>query len=115
MKYMLTSEATNKEFYTVEEGDTYASISAKVGVTAWDVMRLNPKAGSVLTEGQTLLVRDSDPHLQVLVTGTIEYEVEIPYTVQRVEDASKYKGYEKTRVKGHNVAQKLCHTTPDFI
>lgn len=107
MKYMLTSEATNKEFYTVEEGDTYASISAKVGVTAWDVMRLNPKAGSVLTEGQTLLVRDSDPHLQVLVTGTIEYEVEIPYTVQRVEDASKYKGYEKTRVKGENGIDRI--------
>lgn len=102
MKEMLVSKGAQKEFYTVSEGDTYATVAEKVGVSVWELMRLNPENSVVLNEGSTLLVRDSEPHLQVLVTGTIQYEVEVPFAVQRVADASKNKGYERTRVKGKN-------------
>ncbi len=102
LKTMLTTKGVQKEFYTVEKDDTYASIAEKTGVSVWELMRLNPESEPTLSEGKTLLVRDSEPHLQVLVTGTIQYEVEVPFAVQRVADASKNKGYERTRVKGKN-------------
>ncbi len=107
MKEMLVSQGAQKEFYQTLEGDTYASVAEKTGVSVWELMRLNPKSGLTLGEGQTLLVRDSEPHLQVLVTGTVQYDVEVPYTVQRVADESKYKGYERTRVKGKNGVNRI--------
>ncbi len=107
MKEMLVSQGTQKEFYQTKEDDTYASIAEKTGVSVWELMRLNPQSGLTLSEGQTLLVRDSEPHLQVLVTGTVQYDVEVPYTVQRVADESKYKGYERTRVKGKNGTNRI--------
>ncbi len=110
MKETLTSEGTDKEFYQVQAGDTFSSVAQKTGVTPDDIRLLNPSVGVALKEGQTLLIRDSDPHLQVLVSGTIQYDVEVPYTVQRVADASEYKGYERVRVKGQKGVSRITAT-----
>lgn len=42
----------------------------------------------------------SDSRLQVLVSGTIQYEVDVPYSTQRVADASSYEGTERVRTNG---------------
>ena len=102
MKERLITQGSEKEFYTVKDGDTFASVEQQTGATASDLRRLNPTMGSTLKAGQVLLVKDSKPHLKVLVTGTIQYEVEVPYTTQRVADASLNKGTERVRIKGKN-------------
>ncbi len=52
----------------------------------------------------------SDSRLQVLVSGTIQYEVEVPYTVQRVADASSYEGTERVRTNGKKGLNRVTAT-----
>lgn len=110
MKNSLTSEGAAKEFYEVQAGDTLWSVSQAIGVSVSDLRKLNRSLGDTLSEGQTLLIRDSEPHLQVLVSGVVEYEVEVPFTTQRVADASEYKGYERVRVQGKNGVNRITAT-----
>lgn len=110
MKKNLVTKGAAKEFYQVKEGDTLGSAAENAGVTVADILRLNPGIGFALQEGQTLLIRDSEPHLKVLVSGTIEYDVELPYTTQRVANASEYKGYERTVVNGENGVSRVTAT-----
>lgn len=49
---------------------------------------------------ERLTAEDSEAHLKVLMTGTIQYEIDVPYTVQRVADASSYEGAERVRTNG---------------
>ncbi len=48
--------------------------------------------------------------LQVLVSGTVQYEVEVPYTVQRVADASSYEGTERVRTNGEKGLNRVTAT-----
>ncbi len=52
----------------------------------------------------------SDSRLQVLVSGTIQYEVEVPYSVQRVADASSYEGSERVRTNGEKGLNRVTAT-----
>ncbi len=110
MQENLVTEGAAKEFYEVKAGDTLQSVAKATGVSVSDLRKLNKLLTDTLSEGQTLLIRDSEPHLQVLVSGTIEYEVEVPFKVQRVADASAYKGYERIRVQGKNGVNRITAT-----
>ena len=110
MKERLMSAGSQKEFYTVKAGDTFAAIESAIGVSAAEIHRLNPTMGAAPQVGQTLLIKDSEPHLKVLVSGTIQYEVEVPFATQRMADASLYKGVERTRVKGKNGISRITAT-----
>ncbi len=52
----------------------------------------------------------SDSRLQVLVSGTIQYEVEVPYTIQRVADASSYEGSQRVRTNGKKGINRVTAT-----
>ena len=52
----------------------------------------------------------SESRLQVLVSGTIQYEVEVPYTVRRVADASSYEGSERVRTNGEKGVNQVTAT-----
>lgn len=56
----------------------------------------------------------ADKVLQVLVSGTIEYEVEVPFTVKRVADASAYEGTERIRVNGE-MGRSLVTATVTYL
>ncbi len=100
LKNKLAGENAGKDLYTVVKGDTLDSISELVGVSVEDLKTLNPTLGKKLKEGQQLVIRDGQPSLQVLVSGTIQYEVETAYTTERMPDNSEYTGYERVRVRG---------------
>lgn len=59
---------------------------------------------------QCLTAENSDAHLKVLVSGTIRYEVDVPFTVQRVADASSYEGTERVRTNGKNGRSRVTAT-----
>lgn len=52
----------------------------------------------------------SESRLQVLVTGTVQYEVEVPFNVQRVADASSYEGSERVRTNGEKGLNRVTAT-----
>lgn len=110
LKKNLMTEGSEKEFYEVKEGDTLASVAQATGASAAEIWRLNPNMGTTLNAGQILLIHDGEPHLQVLVSGTIQYEVEVPYETKRVADASKYVGSESVRVRGKNGVNRITAT-----
>lgn len=107
LKAKLAGENAGKELYTVAKGDTFDSIAEKVGVSVEDLKALNPTVGTELKQGQQLVVRDGLLQLQVLVSGTIQYEVEVAYTTERMPDNSEYSGYERVRVRGKNGVNRI--------
>ena len=52
-------------------------------------------------------LKTGDSHVRVLISGTEQYEVEVPFTIERVADASKNEGYERVRVKGVNGVSRV--------
>lgn len=102
MKESLLADAVEEELYVFKPGDALTTVAVRHGISLAELIRLNPYAAEGVSAGQTLVIRRGEPHLRVLMTGKVQYEAEIPYTVQRVADASMYEGREKTRVKGRN-------------
>ncbi len=61
-----------------------------------------PKKRVLDSGSMSQLLCESESRVRVLISGTEQYEVEVPFTTQRVPDASKNDGYERVRVKGEN-------------
>lgn len=114
MKESLLAEAVEEETYVFQEGDTLVEIAANSGISVAELIRLNPAVSEGIKAGQALLIRRAEPHLRVLASGTIQYEAEIPYTVERVADVSMYEGREKIRVNGEN-GKSLVTATVTYL
>ena len=99
LKVLLTTEA-EEQSYLVQQGDTVASVAEKIGISVQKLKELNPTMGLELKAGQKLILQHAESHLRVQVSGTVQYETEIPYTVTRIPDATMYEGTEKVRVNG---------------
>ncbi|MBR5540284.1 MAG: peptidoglycan DD-metalloendopeptidase family protein [Clostridia bacterium] len=110
MTEQLVSEAVAQEYYELKGAETLTEISQKTGVEETVLRELNPGVGYTVPGGQTLLIRRGEPHLQVLVSGTIQYEVDVPYAVKRVADASSYEGVERVRTNGENGRSRITAT-----
>ena len=59
---------------------------------------------------EQLTNEESEMHLKTVVSGTIQYEIEVPFEVQRVADASSYEGIERVRTKGENGTSMVTAT-----
>ncbi|MBP3435118.1 MAG: peptidoglycan DD-metalloendopeptidase family protein [Clostridia bacterium] len=99
LKTLLTTE-TEEQSYLVQPGDTLVSVTEKNDISLQELKKLNPTMGLELTVGQKLILQKEESHLRVQVSGTVQYETEIPYTVTRIPDATMYEGTEKVRVEG---------------
>ncbi len=102
VKKQLTAEAVTEETYRIQAGDTWDSIAEKTGVPVVELLQNNPTLIKDFKVGETVVTRKAQPHLRVMVSGTIQYEAEVPFTVERRPDASMYEGRERVRVKGQN-------------
>ncbi len=101
MKQKLLSQ-DESAYYEVVAGDTLQKVAKKVNLSVESLQQLNPTVGKVLKKGQKLIIKKVTPLVRVLVSGTIEYDVETPFSVRRVADASDYEGNERIRVNGEN-------------
>lgn len=99
LKAALTT-VTEEKAYIVQPGDTLLSVTEKNDISLQQLKDLNPTMELGLTVGEKLLLQKEEKHLRVQVSGTVQYETEIPYTVNRIPDAAMYEGTEKVRVEG---------------
>ena len=99
LKTLLTT-VTEEKSYVVQPGDTLLSVIEKTAVSLQELKTLNPTMGLELSVGEKLILQKEEKHLRVQVSGTVQYETEIPYTVTRIPDATMYEGKEKVRVEG---------------
>ncbi len=110
VRKQLTAEVTAEKYHTWQTGDTLSSVAAQYDISLSELLRNNPSASSGMQVGQTLVIQKAEPHLRVLVSGTVQYETEMPFTVQRVPDASMYEGNERVRVYGKNGTGRVTAT-----
>ena len=110
MKEHLTSEGRDHRFHEVTETESLDTFAERVGVAKEVLRGLNPGLGEGVSVGQTILLDRGSPHLQVLVSGTITYETQVPFAVQRVADASQYEGFERVRTNGENGISEVTAT-----
>ncbi len=109
LKTRLTTVSEEK-IHTVQTGDTLLSITTQYDITVVELKKLNPEMGLELKAGDKLLISEKEQHLRVQVSGTVTYDVEIPYTITRIPDASMYEGNEKVQVEGRNGVSRVTAT-----
>ncbi len=102
VKQQLTTDAVAEQRYVWQEGDTLSSVAKQHGISVSQLLQNNPTISKGVSAGQSVVIQKAEPHLRVLVSGTVQYETEIPYTVERVPDATLYEGRERIRVYGKN-------------
>lgn len=100
-----------RTFYQPQKkAETLTAIAKKVGVDEAVLRKLNPTIGEKVAVGQRILVQRGKSHLPLLVSGTMQYEIEVPYAVKRIADASQYEGYERIRTNGENGKNRVTAT-----
>ena len=78
--------------YTVQRGDTISDIATAHGLTEDQLQGLNPRMNRFLREGETLVVSGEVSFMQVKTVRTESRVVEIEYQVQKVDNASMFRG-----------------------
>ncbi len=100
-----------RTFYEPQKkAETLTAIAKKVGVDEAVLRKLNPAIGTKVAVGQRVLIQRGKSHLPMLVSGTMEYDIEVPYTVNRIADASQYEGYERVRTNGEKGKNRVTAT-----
>lgn len=100
MKESLIKDGSSDEFYQTVSEESWATIAENTGVDEIVLRELNPEIEGPVAAGKTILVRRGVTRLRVLVSGTMEYDVEQPFVVKRVPDNAAYEGHERVQVNG---------------
>lgn len=101
LKTRLTTD-TEEKTYVVQPGDTVSSVLSKNDISLQELKKLNPDLELTVTDGQKLILQKKESHLRVQVSGVVQYETEVAYSVTRIPDATLYEGTERVRVEGQN-------------
>ena len=104
---ILTASSVVEKRYTVRSGDSVSRIAALHDMSQKELKALNPGLEEDIYIGDELLVQRSQPFMPVKVVRTVEYTEAIPYTTKKIQDSTKYLGYESVRTNGHNGSQKV--------
>ena len=110
VKEELTAETVAEKRHTWQAGDTLSSVAARYDISLTQLLENNPTIKNGVQIGQSLIIQKAEAHLRVLVAGTVQYETETPFTIQRVPDASMYEGNERVRVYGKNGSSRVTAT-----
>ena len=97
--------ATSQEevIYTVQEGDTWSEIAARYDMSSDDLLALNPGFDiDKIWLGQELTVSAAVPLLSVKTVDRVEYQDEIAYSTEWVDDSSMYQGESRVITAGVN-------------
>ena len=96
----LESNQQEQKNYTVVAGDDPLTIARKVGMYLDDLVALNPDMLTTLLPGQQIIANAAVPYLGVQVNRIEEYEEEIDYGTETIEDNSQPRGYRQTITAG---------------
>ncbi len=110
MKESLIKEGAPDEFYQTVAEESWATIAENTGVDEVVLRELNPEIEGPVAAGKTILIRRGVTRLRVLVSGTMEYNVEQPFAVKRVPDNAAYEGHERVQVNGAKGVSRVTAT-----
>lgn len=97
--------ATSQEevIYTVQAGDTWSEIAARYDMSSNELLALNPGFDiDKIWLGQELTVSAAVPLLSVKTVDRVEYQDEIAYSTEWVDDDSMYQGESRVITAGVN-------------
>lgn len=86
----------------VQAGDTLGGIARANHMTLDELRELNPAVRNtdMVAIGQSLVVQREQPYLQVQIAQTLTYTETVAFTTEKVQDKTKYLGYEKVKTAG---------------
>lgn len=78
-------------------------------MTLDELRELNPAVRNtdMVTIGQSLVVQREQPYLQVQIAQTLTYTETVAFTTEKVQDKTKYLGYEKVKTAGKNGVRQV--------
>ena len=98
---LLNSTKAGEVTYTVVEGDCWSLIAQDHNLTNAELLALNPGYDiDRLQIGDELLISNAVPYLTVRSVQIEQYETELPYEIEYVDDDSMYVGDFKVISKG---------------
>ena len=107
MTAFLTGETTAERLYTAGKGDTLSRVARICSLSIEELKALNPTLSDAVAQGQKVVVQRSNPVLQVQSVRVIEYDEAIPFSAEKVEDASQYVGYKKVKTEGRDGVKRV--------
>ena len=109
LKARLTSPAVVEKAVEVQAGDTLGGIARANHMTLDELRELNPAVRNtdMVTIGQSLVVQREQPYLQVQIAQTLTYTETVAFTTEKVQDKTKYLGYEKVKTAGKNGVRQV--------
>ena len=111
----LAENTTGETTYTVVSGDTFNAIAHANDMAISDLKALNPDVDvNRLRIGDVLTVKEYIPKLSVRTQDNITYHEAIPCPVNKVEDATMYKGDTKILVQGEE-GDALVNATVTYV
>lgn len=112
---LLTSDVEGEQTYTVEQGDSMTLIANKADVKFSELKALNPDVDlDHIQIGQSILISNSQPFLNVKAVKDITYTEEIPYESIKEEDANLDKGVTKVSQEGE-VGENSVSATLELV
>ena len=104
---ILESNQQEQKNYTVIAGDDPLTIARKVDMSLDDLVALNPDMLTTLLPGQQIIANAAVPYLGVQINRIEEYEEEIDYGTETIEDNSLPRGYRQTVSEGQTGLQSV--------
>ncbi len=86
--------------YVVQTKDTLWDIAAKYDTTVEHLLAINDNLSENIKDGMTIRVEESIPLLSVRSVQTVSLLEPVPYEVEKVDDATLYKGTTKVTQPG---------------
>ncbi len=95
---------TQKEYYTIEEGDSLICIAQDHNMTFEELMAMNPEITNpdLCAIGAQIVIADDLKNMPVIITKTIEETVTVPYDTMTVDTDSLFVGETETLIDGVN-------------
>ena len=100
---IITSTKGVSQYYEVQYGDSHTLIGDTIDMTQAEIEALNPGfTESDLHIGDKIKMNATVPFLSVSVTKTLEYDTEVGYETEYIDDSSLYVGTSRVTKEGEN-------------
>lgn len=113
-KYLMFGDDYQEKKYTVQKGDTIASVSENNKLNTKEFLLANPKFSSennILALGETVNVALINPKLSLVYDMYIVEDNEVKFETEVKYDDSKEASYKNIEVKGQNGIQRVAKRT----
>jgi murein DD-endopeptidase MepM/ murein hydrolase activator NlpD len=104
---LLNNEVDESEIYECKDDDTLWGIARDHDTTVDDILAANAGLTEVIGPGKKICLHKKTPIVNVKVTKDIEYNEEIPFDTQNIEDSDVQRGKVKVVTPGQNGEKRV--------